>query len=299
MSLHFIRIFLFIYLFLIIKMGSNQSNITRNSQEIVTNMIQQSKQDCNISCTNEANNNNFIIKNSNVGDVGIVQSCKMSGNQCLMKQSFDTNMSSILDAMMQQSASAPSGLALSFNNISNKVSLNQLVENSVTQQQAAACSFTASNEANNNFFYVEDSTAQNLLITQTGEVNNQMCNMDIAATATVANQISSDVSQESQIKSLGTELMWVIIVAIVMGAFVMAVMYFSQSPALTAAATPSQNANQNSNIVDSAQNMNINDAVNLFNKFTGGSNPPPITGSGFGGDFAKYVATHPEMMLVL
>lgn len=234
-------------------MGSNQSNITRNTQEITTNMIQQSKQDCNISCENRAENTTFIIKNSNVGDVGIVQSCKMSGNQCLMKSSFDTNMSSILDSMLQQSASAPSGLALSFNNVGQKVSLNQLIENSVTQQQAAACSFTAINETNNTFFYVEDSTAQNLLVSQTDEVNNQMCNMDIAATATVANQISSDVSQESKIKSLGTELMIVIAIAIIMGAIVMAVMYGSQSPALTAAVTPNQNAIPMANVVQGGQ----------------------------------------------
>uniref|UniRef100_A0A6C0AFN6 Lipid membrane protein n=1 Tax=viral metagenome TaxID=1070528 RepID=A0A6C0AFN6_9ZZZZ len=269
-------------------MGSNQSNITRNTQEINTNMIQQSKQECIVSCENRAENLSFIVKDSDVGNISIVQECKMSDNQCLMKSSFDTNMASILDSMLQQSASAPSGLALSFNNVGQKVSLNQLIENSVTQQQAAACSFTALNEVNNVFVYVENSTAQNLLVSQKGEVNNQMCNMDIAATATVANQISSDVSQESKIKSLGTELMIIIAIAIVMGAIVMAVMYASQSPALTAAATPSQNTGQNT-------------GQNSSNITQGGQTPSDDSFVGTlataGGSVLTSAAKHPDQAL--
>ena len=211
-------------------MGSNQSNVMTSKQQVVNNMYQESSQECNITCENIQSGNTIEIIDSEInGTVGFIQTCTLDSPSCIMKTTLDTNVSTILDAMLKQTSSAPSGLSLSFNNSNQRINLEQYIENSITQIQSTSCDLLSKNEMVNNAIFVKNSTVNgDVIFEQTGGINNANCNMDNMAKAVVANEISSDITQESKIMSMGQWIIIAIILCALIGGVVMIARLFAQ-----------------------------------------------------------------------
>ena len=224
-------------------MGSSQSSTSKQTQTVTNNIIQESSQTCSNTVSNTITNTDIIIKNSTTGNIDLNQTASISDIGCVMKSTLDTNVSNILDSMTQQTSTAPSGLAFSWNNISENSNIAQLIENSITQIQTSACNTTATNDITDTFIYVENSTTGNIGLSQNASISNSQCNIENLATAVVANDATASTTQKSTITSMGT----MIIIAIIICAIIAAVVMIMTSPSKPSQQAPSSSQYGNYN----------------------------------------------------
>jgi hypothetical protein len=212
-------------------MGASASNQSLTSTQKVSNtMIQASHQTCNATC-NSSLSNLTIIEIGGEGNINIKQQCAIDNVDCIMKASFDQQLQNTLDSMLQQSATAMSaGFNLNFAATNQKTNLNQIIQNSTTQIMDSSCNFTADNNMDNLYFYVQDHKGD-INISQTATISNSSCNMDNAAKNTVYNASSTKATQTSKIAQLGAMgmIFVVVILMIIVGAIVMIVSHFSSA----------------------------------------------------------------------
>lgn len=202
-------------------MGNNTSVAIRSNQDISNGMLQESKQECEANCTNTMTNTTVVTIGGS-GNADIKQECSITGISCIMKASFDTQIENVLKSMLAQSSSSMSGFSLDFSNISQEVSLNQVIRNQVTQIMSSSCNFNSENTMQNLYFYTQDHTG-NFSLSQSGAVSNSSCNMDNVAKISTYNTAIADVSQKTSIVNIFSMIFIVIIVCCVMGAIVIIV----------------------------------------------------------------------------
>lgn len=206
-------------------MGASASNQRITSTQKVTNtMIQSSRQLCDATCNNNLSNTTIIVSGGE-GDIDITQQCAIDNITCIMGASFDAQLENTLESMLTQSATAMSaGFNMNFAATNQNTNLNQYITNSTTQLMDSSCNFTASNNIDNLYFFVEDRDG-NINISQSATISNSSCNMDNVAKNTVYNAASASADQESKISQLGAMgmIMVVIIIMVILGAIMMVI----------------------------------------------------------------------------
>jgi hypothetical protein len=209
----------------LLNFGSDTQQNINDNMTVVNNMLQLSKGSCTFGCSNILNNVTFIIIGGS-GDVTVSQECKMKGLTCILQQSLDSQTQNILKSMLNQSSFATNGFSLDWTKVSQNVDLSQLIQNSITQTMESSCTFTASNDASNLYFYVQDHKG-NVGISQSADITNSTCNMNNAAKAVTYNSETSDVTQKSTIINILAILFIIIIIAIVIAGIVLAIFLFT------------------------------------------------------------------------
>lgn len=199
-------------------MGSSTSNTIRSNQTVSNRVLQVSSTRCDARCENKINGLTIVIIGGN-GNINIMQECKLSNIQCIMRNNLNTNIENILEAMAKQSASAMNGFTLDWTNVSNTVDLYQYIENTITQTMDASCTFYAGNEATGLYFYVEGGN-HDINLSQSATITNATCNMDNMAKAVTYNEETSKADQKSSIFNIFSLLFVVIIICAVLAAVV-------------------------------------------------------------------------------
>lgn len=201
--------------------GSETRQKIEANQEIATNVVQVSTVYCNITAVTEFNNNNVIIKGSN-GNFDFSQRATIDNSSCNMNSSLDAEIETIIQAMLNQSASAQSGFSLDFTTIKQNTSIYQTINNSITQMMTSSCNITASNTRNNNYIFVSDSEG-NFDFSQNSSIDSSTCNMSNIAKTTVYNKAATETEQQSKITNIFAIMFMAIIVCMILGAIILVI----------------------------------------------------------------------------
>src|SRR5437879_4938950 len=129
-------------------MSLNFSNQTTSSTtKVANNILQTSSESCIFTCGATANNNTAIFIDSNV-NYTITARCTIADSSCVAVQTLDSDVSSTLKAMAEQTATAISAPNVSVKGVSfgisasnQSVDLNQYISNSISQINSSTCQF--------------------------------------------------------------------------------------------------------------------------------------------------------------
>lgn len=199
-------------------MGTASSQVVKENQSIITNVTQQSSLACRIGCSNNISDVT-IIDIGGTGDINIKQTCQLTGVQCVMQQTLDTSIDSILSSIADQSVAVASPLIPSFNASNQYFDLKQSINNQITQIMDSSCDIQATNNIDNVYIYSEGTTG-NINLTQDVIISNSTCNMSNLATAQASSAASSDTAQSFTKTSSMQMLMTLIIICIVFGGMI-------------------------------------------------------------------------------
>lgn len=206
-------------------MGSNTSISYNESRGITTQILQESNQSCSITCNNNLNNGTFIFQNV-TGNITIAQSCSISDVSCAFKTSFEANLQTLVQSMIQQQSTAMSGFSLDYTNVKERININTVIQNSISQIMNSSCAISANNSANNTYFYV-DNLKGNFNMSQNGSISSSSCTVDNFAKATSYTKTTSDASQKSTIISIFSLIFIAFIVLIIVLGIVASVFILS------------------------------------------------------------------------
>jgi hypothetical protein len=193
-------------------MFSWQSNTSSIEQTNFNNILQSNKESCSADCNNDISNSTFIYDKFE-GDIEIDQSCTITNTSCVLSNSVDAQIKTILDEMSKQSASS-GGMGISFNSLNNNTDLKQLIENNITQIQENSCSFLASDTFVNNYVYVHD-TKGNWKLNQNNVISGDTCNLSNVSKAVTSVEVSASVDQKTSVT--GFSILMLIVIIIICG----------------------------------------------------------------------------------
>jgi cobalamin biosynthesis Mg chelatase CobN len=196
-------------------MGSNISQAYNARQYIYNNVVQSSKENCVISCTNNSSDFLVLLDNVNIkGNVDFSQYCGIQGATCLLKSYIDSNINNVINSIAQQTQIAEADIfAIDFSKYNQSVNVNQQIVNNVTQVSSASCQQSVDNSNSNNVFIAVDSSiGGNLNLSQRGDINNVTCSLNNM----ISNQVSnSETSKSTQSIIKGSGILFAIIAMII------------------------------------------------------------------------------------
>ena len=213
-------------------MGGVQTNLTNISQGVMTDILNQSAATCSASCSQNQSGNVIIIDGGSVGgDVGFSQNCKVTA-ACTMTQSLDSQVSSIISAVSDQSNTALTGFMgdLSFNAATNSANIQSQIKNYITNITESTCNSTAVMNQSNNLIYASNSNIKGFVGFQIGGNGQPVtvessCTMSNLSKITVYNEEQATSKQSnvsiSSLALIGLALVlfiFMIIIIVVMGA---------------------------------------------------------------------------------
>lgn len=207
-------------------MGNSTSQSYTNIQDVQNNIVQSATSYCKISVNNDFSNNTVIFIGGS-GNITFSQQANIDNATCNMTTALDASIENILESISKQDATAKGGFSINWSSIDEDISIYQYVKNSVTQIMTSECNISASNSANNNYFYVED-RAGDFYFNQNASVTNATCNMNSAASAEVYNKTSSEGDQTSKIVQMNP-LLAALGVCMILGFIVFMIILFKGS----------------------------------------------------------------------
>lgn len=212
-------------------MGGETSNEARVLLDTRNSIFQSTTNQCAFVCSNNYDNLNLVINNSKGVSVDLSSTCSILNSSCMMKTSLDANIKNILDAMVNQTAKTTTGMMSFLNNdsASNYLEISEYISNNLTQTVTNNCQVTARNSATNTYISVTGSENININYSQTGIIDNSLCNVDTTSKAVVFNQETAKGDQSATVDSLGCtdyfNMIIAIVICLVIGGVVIAVAF--------------------------------------------------------------------------
>lgn len=166
-----------------------------------TQVLQLTNLKCDISCTNNFNNNTVIAIGVG-GDVVIEQSCRITDASCQMRAAFESNIQNLLQTKIDQGQDAPSGLE--FKPLAQQYQgfdYKSMVSNEVSQIMNSSCAISATNNRNNNYFLFQG-VGGSVILRQDSEITSASCNMEMIAKQAAFNQDNVDAKNSQKITSV-------------------------------------------------------------------------------------------------
>ena len=204
-------------------LGSNQTNSAKAIQTISNNVWQASSASCIGTCQATNVNTTVLLSGTQVsGDINVVATCPASAS-CAMQSTLETNITNIMSSMAEQNNVTSQILPISFdfNGKNNSFSVNQAVQNNITQVLQSTCQAT-SNTLNLNTTVVGSNTTDvggNINITASGSANAN-CTINNLARMSLFNQLTASTAQTDRGTNTLATVMIVIVIVIVIGAII-------------------------------------------------------------------------------
>jgi len=184
-------------------MGSAYSatlNTNINEQSYEVSDIQKYAALCSASCSNDMDNNTYVISGKINGDVNISQTCKGNAN-CIVQQQ--------LDAIAQQTATNStsntnqSGLPKFFSLDANTVSNVTAVKSKLEQYVNNECRTVVSNLSKNSTFIVRSDAdiSGNVNISQNGDAAAQCAMVTAAKLQSIANGVNTSTASNGSVSA--------------------------------------------------------------------------------------------------
>lgn len=213
-------------------MGSGNSSRAKAIQTINNNTVQESSTTCTATCQNTQNGDTTIFSGTTVtGDISAFsQVCKVSSS-CVMTDQLSSQISDTLKSIAKQSQQMDSSITSLFADTHNheKATLEQSINNSVTQILNSSCVATSSNVQNNDMFIMTNSKALSGVIafSQTGDPT-ASCVMNNLSKIKLFNKETATISQTQRIENVFVAIVAMVVAALVIGAILL-FLYFGSA----------------------------------------------------------------------
>lgn len=201
-------------------MGGKASNLFNDTANISNSITQLSTQNCAITCANTMSNNTYIFSGG-TGDITITQTCSVTDATCMFKTAFEANLQTIVESVVKQTASAPN-IGFNFTDVDNRININTYIQNTISQIMNSSCAISATNESDNNYYYVQNHDG-NFTLTQNGAISASTCSIDNIAKATSYTKSTADASQKATITNVFNLIAIIFIVLIIVVGIVAAI----------------------------------------------------------------------------
>jgi hypothetical protein len=204
-------------------MGSVNSTNTYDLQNNILNqVVNENFSKCGTTCQSDVNNTVNIIKGNVSGNfVGAAAQCS-ANSTCLVSNSIDSQVSSVLASKLQQQNNATVDLFGDFASVTttNVNDITNSITNLATQIIATACNADSITSVNNTFNYLSSSSqvgGNYIGAVAQGDVTNY-CTINNLSKLTVYNQIQTDATQTNKTTGMFAIIfIAIIVVAVVIG----------------------------------------------------------------------------------
>ena len=202
-------------------MGTTNESRAKEIQSINNDIIQESSEKCMATCVNIENGNSAIFDGATIDGnlTGFKQVCKVS-TSCVMTEQLNSQIQDVLESVAKQTQQLDSSFLSIFADTHNKTkaTIEQSINNSVTQLLNSSCTATASNIQNNDMFVLSNSTVLGGVIafSQTGNPT-ASCTMNNLGKIKLFNKEQAEISQEQRIENIFVAIIAMIVAALVIG----------------------------------------------------------------------------------
>lgn len=202
---------------------SSQTEAVDITQNVTNSILQESQEQCKSSCTTEQSGNTIIINDSTVKSVGITSTCQANA-ACTMNQTLDAQIKNLMNAYAQQKQSTQHSIfdLLSSNKQSTSAIINQNINNQITQVLSSTCQATSTQIQDNNLTIVNDSKANVVGLSATGNANST-CMMNNLGKAIALNTVSATTKQDQIFKNAFAAIMITIAILLIVGGIILVI----------------------------------------------------------------------------
>jgi hypothetical protein len=210
-------------------MGNRQTAIVNNIQNVSNDIIENSYEICNASCTVDISGVHLIIGNSTIqGGINIGGQACSANAYCTMNNELDVQLQNIIDSITNQALSAESPLLIPhYNNQTDIISNNQTLRNTITQMMNSSCQSNTTNLIQNDYVYVNESSVDggvNVGFTQSGS-STANCSMNNISKVNVYNNETAKSDQVEKWENTFATIAIIIVISIILlGVFVLLTM---------------------------------------------------------------------------
>lgn len=181
---------------------STQEQSIDLQQQVSNSILQESQEQCKSNCTTEQSGNTIIINGGTVKSVGITSTCQANA-ACTMNQTLSGQIKVLMQAYAQQDQQTTHSIfdLLSDNKQVSSATIDQNINNQITQILSSTCQATSTQLQNNNLIIVNNAKSDVVGLSATGNANST-CMMDnlgksIAFTTATATTKQSQVFKNS------------------------------------------------------------------------------------------------------
>lgn len=185
-------------------MGNFNSNTAKLTQEVTNNILQSQSSSCNVENVTNTSGNVIITTGSSVGQfVGINVGQQNANASCLISNSMDSQIATILESQLEQSIDSATDIFsfLSINKAKNNIDLRQAIANNITQIANSTCQAKNIVNTTNNYVVAVDTNTKGFIGVNIGASDaNASCTMNNLSKLVVYNQQQGNVKQETETK---------------------------------------------------------------------------------------------------
>jgi hypothetical protein len=191
-----------------------------SSLSAINNVLQDATSTCTLSCQSSLSNITIVISGSTVGNITIADTCAITGSQCLISTSLDTNITNILTSIFNQTAVTARSLidCLGDDNVNQSIKIEEAVTNNITQLINSTCNMTVNTSVSDVTFVAKDgATVGNFSVVSAGNITKSNCSLQNIAQAVITNNLTAKGSQTAitGVAAVMGMFMFIIIIVIV------------------------------------------------------------------------------------
>ena len=188
-----------------------QSNQVSLATSIISAAQQTVNNYCSITCNNNFSNSTITIVGGDA-QIDISQTCTNIGSECTIKNLVSSEITNLIENIVQQTQSNLGILSLLGPSQSNAVNIGNAIKNQISQLINNTCNQSTNDNINGiNIFAVDANT--DIKYNQTGTMDHATCALDTVAKIVLNNAVSNNVKQSQS--SSGNILSILIIVVII------------------------------------------------------------------------------------
>jgi len=191
-----------------------------NQVSIATSLISAAQQTVNNYCSISCNANIGTVNITIIGgdaQINVSQTCTNIGSECTIKNLVSSEISNLIENIVEQTQSNLGILSLLGPSQSNNTAIGNSIKNQISQLINNTCNQNSSENLNALNFFSQDASVK-LNYAQSGTVDHATCALDTVAKLILNNQVSNNVKQSQS--SCGNVLTILIIVAIIIVAII-------------------------------------------------------------------------------
>ncbi len=203
-------------------MGGQDEQVTLGNS-IANDAMQNIANYCSISCNNNISNENITVIGGNA-TINLSQSCSAVGSECLVKNVVSSQISNLINNMVQQEESNLGIFSLLGPSSNESTDITNSIKNQISQLISNTCQQESSNTITGNTVFSQDANLK-INIGQTGNVNKAQCALDTVAKLVLNNSIQNTVKQTES--SCGDLLAFLVVIALIIILIVIAPILFA------------------------------------------------------------------------
>jgi cytoskeletal protein CcmA (bactofilin family) len=179
-------------------MGSSVSQEIVENQNVTNNVLQSARNTCVNVCKTIDTNLLIDVEAGGVveGDIGIKETCVVTGATCILKNTMDTSISSVLSSIASQKQADEAGIfAIDFGNYNQSTNINQNIRNNISQMVSNNCKNIVESEKTNPTIIISGVVKGNVLVGDDLSASGAQCLITNVESEKVTNSEKAEATQ--------------------------------------------------------------------------------------------------------